>query len=77
MVDAGSNWVQKFDFRGTFLKVWGTEGSGAGQFQAPGAIAVDASGSVFVADTGTQRIQKFDSRGRFLGQSLTGTVGSR
>jgi hypothetical protein len=49
-----------------FVRSWGTEGVGDGQFESPGAIAVDATGNVYVADTGNNRIQKFDSQGNFL-----------
>src|SRR5512134_1792352 len=33
-----------------FLTQWGSCGSGTGQFNGPGGIAVDASGNVYVAD---------------------------
>lgn len=38
-------------------------GAGAGEFQnnSPTAVAVDAAGSIYAADTGNGRIQKFDS----------------
>jgi len=38
---------------------WGSYGTGPGQFIYPEAIAVDASGNVYVADQGNNRIQKF------------------
>ncbi len=41
-------------------------GSSDGQFTSPNAVAMDASGNVFVADTGNDRIQKFDSNGKFI-----------
>jgi len=51
---------------GTFLTTWGSSGTGNGQFNGPGGIAVDGSGNVFVADNGNNRIQKFDNAGTFL-----------
>lgn len=41
--------------------IWGTKGSGKGQFNAVYGLAVivDASGSVYIADSGNHRIQKF------------------
>ena len=41
--------------------MWGSFGSGDGQFgsNSPTAVAVDASGDVFVADNGNNRVQKF------------------
>jgi sugar lactone lactonase YvrE len=52
----------------TFATQWGTFGSGEGQFSSPLAIATDASGDVYVADTSNDRVEKFDSDGDFLGQ---------
>jgi DNA-binding beta-propeller fold protein YncE len=55
-------------------RVWGSEGAGPGQFQAPRAVAVGPDGSVYVADSGNHRIQKFDAEGNLV---LTwGTQGS-
>ncbi len=53
---------------------WHSPGSGKtprlghddGQFWGPGAVAVDAAGNVYVADSGNDRIQKFTSNGVFL-----------
>jgi len=45
---------------------WGTHGSADGEFDVPRDVAVDASGSVVVADTANQRIQKFTSAGGFV-----------
>ena len=51
--------VCKFDRAGHFVFAWGGKGIGDGQFQRPYAIAVDAEGNVYVADTNNQRVQKF------------------
>jgi NHL repeat len=34
----------------SFVRTWGSVGTGDGQFQGPGGIAVDSSGNVYVAD---------------------------
>ena len=47
---------------------WGSQGSSPGQFNEPFAIAVDASGEVYVADARNHRIQKFSGDGKFLAQ---------
>ena len=55
--------------------IWGSAGTGDGQFDGPGGVAVDSQGYVYVADRGNDRIQKFDSEGTFItawGSSGTG-----
>src|SRR5262245_1942579 len=46
---------------------FGSQGSGAGQFQTPVGVAVSpTAGNVYVADSGNARVQKFDANGNFL-----------
>ena len=49
-----------------FITKWGSKGEGDGQFFHPGAVAVDSSDKVYVADELNHRIQKFDSDGTFI-----------
>ncbi len=49
----------------TFLNTWGSEGSGDGEFDRPGGVAVSATGQVYVADHHNHRIQRFDAEGTF------------
>jgi NHL repeat-containing protein len=42
-----------------FIKKWGSNGYGKGQFAVPQGVTVDSKDNVFVADTGNQRIQVF------------------
>jgi tripartite motif-containing protein 71 len=50
----------------SFITKWGSKGEGDGQFVSPGAVAVDSSDNVYVADQLNHRIQKFDSNGTFI-----------
>lgn len=74
VMDAGNSRVQKFDTAGNFLLMWGSEGSGDGQFQNDtanrhsGRLAVDSQGNVYVLDTKNFRVQKFDTNGGYLAQ---------
>jgi DNA-binding beta-propeller fold protein YncE len=56
--------VFKFSPDGRFLTQFGGDGDEPGQFRAPGAIAVDNQGRVYVADF--KGVQIFDPNGRFL-----------
>jgi hypothetical protein len=44
----------------------GLEGAAAGEFSSPRAVAVDASGHIYINEIGNNRVQKFDSAGRFI-----------
>ena len=46
----------------------GTPGNAAGQFNFPRAVAVDAEGQIYVADSGNNRVQVFNADGTFLRQ---------
>ncbi|MBF0528112.1 MAG: hypothetical protein HQK55_02330 [Deltaproteobacteria bacterium] len=50
----------------TYKFYWGSGGTANGQFNSPGAMALDGFGNVYVTDTGNDRIQKFSSDGKFL-----------
>ena len=75
VADTGNDRIQKFYFSsncllGTlitdgicFARMWGSFGSGNGNFSSPSPIAVDSSsGNVYVSDKGNSRIQVFVSR---------------
>ena len=61
---AFNNAVFKFSPDGRFLTQFGSDGDEPGQFRAPGAIAVDNQGRVYVADF--KGVQVFDANGRYL-----------
>jgi DNA-binding beta-propeller fold protein YncE len=62
----GESRVIKFDSDGEFVKTWGGEGTGPGQFNVPHSIVADASGRLYIADRSNQRVQVFDGDGKFL-----------
>ena len=62
----GNNRVVKMDRSGRFLAQWGMGGKGAGEFDLPHSIVVDAKDRVIVGDRENDRIQVFDLNGRHL-----------
>jgi DNA-binding beta-propeller fold protein YncE len=61
----GESRVHKFDADGNFIKTWGGEGTGPGQFNQPHSVMTDGQGNLHVADRSNQRIQVFDAEGNF------------
>jgi DNA-binding beta-propeller fold protein YncE len=61
----GNARVHKFSPDGQLLFSWGEPGKGPGQFRIPHGIAVDAQGTVYVADRENSRIQLFTPEGKF------------
>jgi DNA-binding beta-propeller fold protein YncE len=75
VADGENNRFQIFDSDGSLLEVWGTTGSGEGEFDFTtigfggydqGAVAYAPDGTFYVADPGNHRIQKFGPDRRFL-----------
>lgn len=72
----GNQRVVKFSKDGKFLKAWGKQGTGPGEFRIPHDITQDRSGRIIVADrcglgaSGCTdgRIQIFDTDGKYLAQ---------
>ncbi|MBI4503284.1 MAG: hypothetical protein HY700_19275 [Gemmatimonadetes bacterium] len=62
-----NNRIVKFDRSGKLITMWGKLGSGPGELNVPHAIAMDASGRLFVGDRSNNRIQIFDQDGKFIG----------
>ncbi|HJT77499.1 MAG TPA: NHL repeat-containing protein [Gemmataceae bacterium] len=51
---------------GKLLREWGKTGTGPGEFDYPGGIAVSPAGRVYVCDQTNRRVQVFDRQGKFL-----------
>jgi DNA-binding beta-propeller fold protein YncE len=62
----GNARVHRFAPDGRLLHSWGEPGSGPGQFNLPHGIAVDADGTVYIADRENSRIQRFTAAGAFI-----------
>jgi DNA-binding beta-propeller fold protein YncE len=60
--------IVKFSKGGKFIKTWGKEGKGQGEFDEPHGLAMDSTGRLFVADRANSRIQIFDQDGKFLAE---------
>jgi secreted PhoX family phosphatase len=58
--------IVKFSPDGKFIKAWGKQGAGPGEFNNPHSLAMDSKGRLFVADRGNNRVQIFDQDGKFL-----------
>ena len=67
VTDLGNSRVQKFDEQGTYVRSWGSQGSGPGEFSHPSGIAV-IDDYVFVVDRALDTVQKFDNLGNFVMQ---------
>jgi YD repeat-containing protein len=52
----------------SFVRSFGTYGSGNGQLNNPGDVARDAKGNLWVPDWGNERIEEFDPEGNYLSQ---------
>ena len=68
VVDFNANCVHILNSDLTFSSMFGSGGSGDGQFIRPYDIASDSTGCVYVADCFTNRVQVFTSDGGYLRQ---------
>lgn len=51
-----------------FDKMWGSAGSGDGQFSMPTGLTIDPTGHVYVCEYRNRRVQRFTLGGTFLGK---------
>jgi streptogramin lyase len=56
VADSALHRIQAFDDEGNLVSTYGSQGSGAGQFNSPQGLAVDSNGRVIVADQGNNRL---------------------
>jgi hypothetical protein len=64
-LDGTNNFIAVFEQDGTFVRMWGSQGSALGQFNfnQSGAIAFDSTGRVYVTDYSNSRVQVFEPDG--------------
>jgi streptogramin lyase len=63
----GNARILEYTSDGKRVKVWGSKGTGPGQFQIPHGIAFDGK-VLYVADRTNARVQRFDTSGQYLGE---------
>ena len=61
------DFIFKFDENGKFIKSFGPQGQGPGEFQNPHHIALDREDNILILDFGKQTLFKYDSQGDFIG----------
>jgi DNA-binding beta-propeller fold protein YncE len=67
VADTGNARIQKFAPDRAFVRSWGSDGLGEGQFRVPISIAVGQNGVVYVCDEVRNDVQMFDRDGEYLG----------
>lgn len=73
VLDGGTRSVRVFDARGRFLRRFGRQGGGPGEFQVPGKITVDSV--VRVSELAQRRMSVFAPDGRHLRTDASPMVG--
>ena len=66
MADFKKNCIFEYDLQGYFVKTFGSQGIGDGQFNHPLSIKCGPDNSLWVVDRDNHRVQKFDKEGNFL-----------
>ena len=66
VVESVMHQINKLSGTGQFLTSWGSEGSGDGQFNFVGGIAVGPNDEVYAVDLNNHRVQRFASDGQFV-----------
>ena len=59
MCDENNHRMQVFGLDGTFQRMWGSKGTGDGEFKSPSAVVVHGD-MLYVSDYGNHRVQLFE-----------------
>lgn len=62
----GNARIMRFSADGRLLGTFGHRGNGAGEFQLPHNVVIDAHGRIYVSDRDNARVEVFDSQGTYL-----------
>jgi hypothetical protein len=76
VADTSNSRIQQFTSTGTYIRQWGTYGTGNGQFYTPVGVSFAAGPEVYVVDDSGRRIQRFTNTGLYLGQWGTAGTGN-
>jgi len=68
VADSGNNRIERFNLLGREPMVWGTKGSGPGQFSYPRGLAANEH-EVLVADDDNHRIEQFNTEGAYISEA--------
>lgn len=74
IVDSANHRIQVYDEGGVHARTLGSQGTGAGQFASPAAIALAPDGTLLVADSGNNRVQRISTGGAHLQTIASGQV---
>ncbi|MFQ5720933.1 MAG: protein kinase [Candidatus Aminicenantales bacterium] len=66
IVERKNHRIQKFTSDFSFIKSWGSYGSGRNQFNDPCGVAIDDRGYIYVIERNNYRIQKFTANGSYI-----------
>jgi tripartite motif-containing protein 71 len=66
IADSGHDRVIELSAEHKFLRQFGSEGSGEGQFKGIRGLATNKEGDLYVSDYGNDRVQEFSPSGAFL-----------
>lgn len=74
VLDSIMSKVKIYDPMGTYIREFGSPGSGDGQFDYPSGIYLHTDNIIYIADTYNNRIVKYDLDGNYLGKfGVSGT----
>ena len=67
VLDVGNHRVQQFDANRQFVRAWGSQGTGPGQYSDPIGIDVGPDGTLYILDDQRGVLEKFDKDGNLVG----------